>query len=114
MQNTDKRDNEIEHLRNMTDEEAHANALSDPDAQPLASIQWGAQWKDAVRLHDLPGETILEKLQNFKQRRPKKSLTVRYDADIVEYYQGKGKGYQRAMNDALRVCMELEQGTVTP
>ena len=27
----------------------------------------------------------------------------------MEYYRAKGKGYQSAMNAALRACMEAEQ-----
>ena len=63
-----------------------------------------------VRLADLPGKTLVERLHSLKKRMTKRSLTVRYDADIVEYYRAKGKGYQQAMNDALRVCMEAELG----
>lgn len=97
---------DVQRVMNMTDEEAYANALSDPDAQPLSD----AALSRAVRLSDFEGETILERLRNLKKRSPKQSLTVRYDADIVEYYKSKGKGYQQAMNDALRICMEAEQG----
>ena len=63
-----------------------------------------------VRLSDLPGKTLVDRLHSLKRRANKRSLTVRYDADIVDYYRAKGKGYQQAMNDALRVCMEAEQG----
>ena len=90
----------------LSDEEVHARALADPDAQPLTD----AQLAGMVRLADIPGATLLERLRNLKKRAIKQSLTVRYDADIVEYYKGKGKGYQQAMNDALRVCMEAERG----
>ena len=90
----------------LTDEEVSIRALSDPDAQPLTDEQLSGM----VRLADIPGDTLLERLQNLKKRAAKKSLTVRYDADIVDYYKAKGKGYQQAMNDALRVCMEAEKG----
>ncbi len=96
----------VKNFEIMSDEEITARALSDPDAQPLTD----EQLKGFVRLSDIPGETFRERLQNLKKRKPKKSLTVRYDADVVDYYQAKGKGYQQAMNDALRVCMEAEQG----
>lgn len=32
----------------------------------------------------------------------KQSLTVRYDADVVEAFRATGKGWQSRMNDALR------------
>ena len=95
-----------ERLRTMTDDEAYANALSDPDNPPLTDAELSA----FVRLSDLPGKTLIDRLHSLKKRSTKRQLTVRYDADIVEYYQSKGKGYQQAMNDALRVCMEAEQG----
>jgi uncharacterized protein (DUF4415 family) len=34
--------------------------------------------------------------------RPKISLTVRYDADVVEAFKATGDGWQTRMNDALR------------
>jgi uncharacterized protein (DUF4415 family) len=34
--------------------------------------------------------------------RPKLSITVRYDADVVEAFRGTGKGWQTRMNMALR------------
>ncbi len=63
---TGNRYNEIEHLRNMTDEQAHANALSDPDNPPLTD----AQMKGFVHLSDYEGNTFSERLQGYK-----KSLT---------------------------------------
>lgn len=92
-------------IQSMTDEEVCTNALSDPDAQPLTDQKLAG----FVRIADIPGNSLLERMQNFKKRAAKKSLTVRYDDDLVEYYRAKGKGYQQAMNDALRVCMEAEK-----
>ena len=80
--------------------------ISEMDMPPLTD----AELSKFVRLSDLPGKTLIERLHNLKKRSTKRSLTVRYDADIVDYYRAKGKGYQQAMNDALRVCMEAEQG----
>lgn len=33
---------------------------------------------------------------------PKQAVSIRFDSDIVEYFKSKGKGWQTAMNDALR------------
>ncbi|WP_303842494.1 BrnA antitoxin family protein [Selenomonas ruminantium] len=79
---------------------------TDMDMPPLTE----AELSTFVRLSDLPGKTLVDRLHSLKKRVAKRSLTVRYDADIVDYYRAKGKGYQQAMNDALRVCMEAEQG----
>lgn len=37
------------------------------------------------------------------QRSPTKiSTTIRLDADVLEYFRAKGRGYQTGINDALR------------
>ena len=54
-------------------------------------------------------ENVLDKFQRALAKRNKVQLTVRYDADVVEWFQSKGKGYQRMMNAALRAFMEVEQ-----
>ncbi len=95
---------------NSTDKVTAKRVTSSPDAQSLTDRELAG----FVRLADVPGETLVERLRTLKKRAAKQSLTVRYDADLVEYYRGKGKGYQQAMNDALRVCMEAEKGTLQP
>ena len=105
LQNKD-REKELEFLKNMTDEEAERNALADPDNPPTSE----KNWKKAVRLADLPGDTLLEKFRNIQKRETKQTITARFDADVVRYYKAKGKGYQSIMNAALRACMEAEQG----
>lgn len=38
-----------------------------------------------------------------KQKAPTKRLTtIRFDADIIEHFKAQGKGWQTAMNNALR------------
>lgn len=98
------REKELSFLKNMTDEQAYANALSDPDNPPLT----GEQLATAIRLKDIPGETLLEKFRNAQKREVKQTITARFDADVVRYYKAKGKGYQTIMNAALRACMEAE------
>lgn len=85
----------------MTDEQAYANALADPDNPPLTE----AQLAEAVPLKDIQGEALLEKFHNAQKREPKQLITARFDADVVRYYK---KGYQAVMNAALRACMEAE------
>lgn len=98
------REKKLAFLRDMADEQAYANALSDPDNPPLSEKQLAS----AVRLRDIPGETLLEKLRTIRKREAKQSITARLDADIVRYDKTKGKGYQTLMNAALRACMEAE------
>ena len=85
----------------MTNEQAYANALSDPDNQP-------DNFGELVHLRKSDGTTLLERFRRALERERKISLTVRYDADVVRYYKAKGKGYQSIMNAALRACMEAE------
>ena len=102
------RDNELKFLKNMTDDQAYANALSDPDNPPLTEEQLAT----VVRLRDVPGETLLEKFRNAQHRESKQTITARFDADVVRYYRAKGKGYQSIINAALRACMEAEQAAM--
>ena len=95
---------------NNSDDRLTPHTIVGADSRPLIDPELAG----FVRLADVPGETLIERLRTLKKRAAKQSLTVRYDADIVEYYRSKGKGYQKAMNDALRVCMEAEKGTLRP
>jgi uncharacterized protein (DUF4415 family) len=36
----------------------------------------------------------------------KQQLTVRLDADVVDFFKAKGKGYQTRMNEVLRTYVE--------
>jgi uncharacterized protein (DUF4415 family) len=38
----------------------------------------------------------------------KKQLTIRLDADVLEWVKGDGKGYQTRINRILRVVMESQ------
>ena len=45
-------------------------------------------------------------LRNMANYRPvKRTVNVRLDADVVEWLQGEGKGYQTRMNAILREAM---------
>jgi len=49
-----------------------------------------------------------EFFRNAKLRMPspKKSITVRLDSDVLEWYRGQGKGYQTKINAILRTYMD--------
>lgn len=40
---------------------------------------------------------------------PKKMISVRLDADVLEFFKSQGKGYQTRMNAVLRSYMEAMQ-----
>lgn len=98
-------DTDWERIMNMSDEEAYQNALDDPDNPPLTEEEMA----NAIRAKDIPGKTVSEKMENIRRKRYKKLVSIRYDADVLEYFKAKGKGYQSAMNNALRAFMEQEK-----
>ena len=73
----------------MTEEEVHAAALSDPDAQPTTP----EFWKNARVVYP-------------KGKHP---VTLRLDSDILNLFRLK-KGYQTEINAILRTYMEAHRG----
>jgi len=71
-------------------------------------------WKrvDAIQDADVDTSEIppLDKafFDNARLRLPdkKQSVTVRLDADVLEWFRSQGKGYQTRMNAVLRLYME--------
>ena len=39
----------------------------------------------------------------------KKSVTIRLDADVLDWFKGQGKGYQTRINKLLRAYMDSHQ-----
>ena len=69
----------------LTDEEIEAAVRNDPDAVPL-----DLDWSDAVLVFP-----------------PKKTaISIRVDADVLDYFKQQGAGYQRRMNAVLRSYMD--------
>ncbi len=74
----------------MTDEDIAEAAANDPDAVPTdADI-----WKDA-RIVIPPGKNL---------------VTMRIARDVLDWFQGKGRGYQTRINAVLRSYMEASEG----
>jgi uncharacterized protein (DUF4415 family) len=67
---------------------------------------------DTIDLSDMPEVTDWSGWVRGKFYRPvKKQVTVRLDADVLEYFkakQGGARGYQTAINAALRKVVEEE------
>jgi uncharacterized protein (DUF4415 family) len=77
-----------------------------------------AKMKDSdIDLSDIP-EISLEKFAKAVIRKglkpvPKKSqVTLRIDADVLEWFKGTGKGYQTRINTLLRTYMEESQSSI--
>ncbi|MCL2122488.1 MAG: BrnA antitoxin family protein [Desulfovibrionaceae bacterium] len=88
----------------LTDEQVIAAAKSDPDAQPVTENEF----KNFRRFPQVPGGSFLDRIRALGKEN-KVSLTVRYDADIADFFKKQGKGYQRLMNNILRAYMETQQ-----
>jgi uncharacterized protein (DUF4415 family) len=92
----------------MTEEElARFDAIKDEDIDYSDIPDMGdANWSQFMSLKEL-----MDKLNT-----PKSSVTIRYDADIIEWFKAntgtdgkRGKGYQTAMNAVLRSYVEAQK-----
>ena len=63
-------------------------ARSDPDARPFTNMEWAA-----VKRAGMGRPRVAN---------PKRALTVRYDAEVVEAFKATGRGWQTRMNAALK------------
>lgn len=99
-----EKDAQIAQLKTKTENEIHQAAISDPDNPPLTDSELG----EFVPIRAFPGNTLLEKYKNIRERNGKQLVSIRCDVDILDYFRAKGKGYQTVMNDALRAFMEAE------
>ena len=79
-----------EKLRNMSDEDLHAAAVADPDAQPTSASFW----------------------ENAKLVLPetKEAITIRLDSEMLNWFKGEGKGYQTRINAVLCAYMRAKSG----
>jgi uncharacterized protein (DUF4415 family) len=77
-------------LRRMTEAELEASIASDAD------------WNDVPKDWHLKAQAVIPV--------PKKLLSLRLDADVIEWFRQQGAGYQTRMNAVLRSFMEHETG----
>jgi uncharacterized protein (DUF4415 family) len=74
----------------LQDRTINAAAKADPDAQPLTP----KQLKAMVPLRSLRGRP--------KSANPKQLVSVRYSAEVLEYFKSTGEGWQSRMDGVLR------------
>jgi uncharacterized protein (DUF4415 family) len=79
-----------ERLRNMTEEEIEANALSNPDALPMSA----EMWKDAVVV--MP--TMVSK----------ETVTIRLSPKVLDFFKQDGKGYQSRIHTVLEAYVDSQ------
>lgn len=71
---------------------ARVNAM--PEAELERAIAADPDWRDVPRDWYRGAEAVVP--------RPKVPVTIRLDADLVEYFRGQGRGWQTRMNAVLR------------
>ena len=74
----------------LQDRAINAAAKADPEAQPLTP----KQLKAMVPLRSLRGRP--------KSANPKQLVSVRYSAEVLEYFKSTGEGWQSRMDGVLR------------
>ena len=72
------------------DRAINAAAKADPDAQPLTPKQLNSM----VPMRSLRGRP--------KSANPKQLVSVRYSAEVLEYFKSTGEGWQSRMDGVLR------------
>jgi uncharacterized protein (DUF4415 family) len=78
----------LDAVRDLPDDQIN---LTDPDAPEVRD------WSRAMR------GALFREAKPFKQ-----SLTLRVDADVLEWFRRRGPGYQTRMNEVLREHMERQ------
>ena len=87
--------------------------MSEKRSKKSSSTDWPQV--DALADEDVDTSDIppLDKafFKNATVRLPqrKRSVTVRLDSDVLEWFRAHGKGYQTRMNAVLRMYMEAQQ-----
>ncbi len=76
------------------------DALSDADVATAIA-------EDPDALEVLPG--WLENAMLLRPGRGKRQITVRLDADVIDWFKSQGKGYQTRMNAVLRAYCEARK-----
>jgi uncharacterized protein (DUF4415 family) len=78
-----------ERLARLSDEEIDTSDIPEPTPEQFA-------------------QAVLRK--GLKPVAPKRQVTLRLDADVLEWFKHQGKGYQTRINALLRAYMEAHRG----
>lgn len=90
--------NELEHMRQRGEDQTDWVRVDTMTEEELeASID-----------HDEEGEIDWSTIQ-VGIPGPKQQLTVRFDADVIEWFKAQGAGYQTRMNAVLRSFVEAQK-----
>ena len=78
-------------LDTLTDEQVRAGIEADSDAHPTDEAFW--------------------KTAKIVMPQSKETMTIRIDADVLEWFRKQGRGYQTRINAILRSYMRAHQDT---
>jgi uncharacterized protein (DUF4415 family) len=83
----------------------------DPNNPPTLTVEEQQAWKELQDMHDadidysdippLP-RTGWRRVSDLVPAENKKQITLRLDADVIEFFRGTGRRYQSRINAALR------------
>jgi len=79
---------DFDYLNRVSDEEIAAAVAQDPDAAPL-DVDWSK------------AELVIPQ--------GKKPISIRVDADVLDFFKKQGAGYQRRINAVLRSYMQARR-----
>jgi uncharacterized protein (DUF4415 family) len=83
--------------------------LTERQRAELAALE--ALPEDAIDTREMPEIKDWSEAERGRFYRPvKRQITLRLDADLVDFFERAGKGYQTRMNEALREWVELHRG----
>ena len=81
---------DLARLERLTEEDIVAAMRDDPDWAGFVDMDWSAvKWTRPVK---------------------KSPISLRLDADVLDYFKAEGPGYQTRMNDVLRAYVEHRTG----
>ena len=83
-------------------------SLKPPFSRPLTAKELAALPDSEIDFSDIPEATEewFARARVVYPHERKLQLTVRLDADVVDFFKAKGKGYQTRMNEVLRTYVE--------
>jgi uncharacterized protein (DUF4415 family) len=82
--------------------------LKPPYSRPLTAKELAERPDSEIDLSDMPelSDEWFARARIVYPHERKQQLTVRLDADVVDFFRAKGKGYQTRMNEVLRTYVE--------
>lgn len=88
---------------------AGSDPLTRQERAELAALE--AMPEDAIDTREMPEIRDWSGAERGRFYRPvKRQITLRLDAEVVDFFERGGKGYQTRINEALRAWVEQHRG----